>query len=133
MEPPHALRGQRETRALDPLHGKDDSQAQEVKALIHSIRKQVEPCLTNVDEQVGAEDEEECTGIKGQSGKGEDEGKHRRVGRDMGKHGVPFLALHHGHPGVLEPVVSQKMASQEEKKLFDEEKEDGGHGATSFL
>ena len=103
-----------------------------MKTLIDEIREEVEPGLADVDEQVGAEDEEEGTGIKGQSGKGKEQGEYGRVGRDMGKHGVPFLALQHGHPGVLEPIVSQKVAGQKEKKLFDKEKEDSGHGVTSF-
>jgi len=103
-----------------------------VKTLIDEIREEIEPGLADVDEQVGAEDEEECTGIKGQSGKGKEQGEYGRVGRDMGKHGVPFFAFECSHPGVLEPIVSQKVASEQEKKLFDEEKEDGGHGATSF-
>lgn len=97
-----------------------------MESLIREVGDETKPCLADVDEEMGAQEEEQQAGIHTEGWVGEAQGEDGCVGGDMSEHGVPFFTLERGHPGILEPVVSQKVAGKEEKRFVDEKK-DGGH------
>jgi len=134
MGPPQALRKKRETRASDKPHGQDHTHTDEVESLIGSIGKQVQPGLADVDQEMRTGDKQDDPGREVKEGREmEEQSEYGRVGYDMGKQGMPLFAFHRGHPGVLEAIVSEEMASKKEKVFCNEKEEDRGHGTTSFL